>query len=74
MSRADNRKVSFPVTVWYVPETGQIEIMRPTERGFRAIISDDPGSPAGHPQLFRALRRALQQGDGGFAEAPRKYN
>jgi len=74
VSRADKNKVSFPITVWFVPQTGQIEIVRPTERGFRASISNDPAASAGHPQLYQALRRVLLENESGFAETPRKYN
>ncbi len=74
MDRRDKKKVSFPVTIWYVPDSGQIQIMRPTERGFQASVSEDPDTPEGHPQLYHALRRVLRDCGSGFAEAPTKYN
>ena len=53
-------RVSFPVTVWFEPETGHIRIARPTGHAFTASVSADASSAAGHPQLYRELARVLR--------------
>ncbi len=54
--------ISFPVTIWYMPESGEICIARPTDRDFFTTIHPDPDSLHGHPHLYRQLARALRQG------------
>jgi len=74
MKIAARKHVSFPVVVWYVPETGLIHLARPTDASFQATVGPDADAPDGHPTLFRALSRALREGGEGFAEPPAKYN
>ncbi len=74
MADAPNRKVSFPVTVWFEPESGTFQLMRPTAHGFCASVGPDPHCPTGHPQLYHLLRRALEDGPPGFEEPKPSYN
>lgn len=62
MPQASERKaVSFPVTVWFVPKTGQFHIARPTHEGCFTTVSADPHSARGHPHLFGKLSLILQE-------------
>ena len=56
----DRTSVSFPISVWYAPETGQIHIVRPTEGGFATTVNGDPNSARGHVHLYRKLAQALR--------------
>ena len=52
--------VSFPVSVWYSPDTGNIHIARPTDQKFRTTIAPDANSACGHPSLYTKLSKALR--------------
>jgi len=58
----DTKKTSatFPVSVWYAADTGEILVSRPTEKSFITSISADPGAENGHPQLYSKLASALR--------------
>lgn len=51
--------VSFPVTVWYAPETGKIHVLRRTDPEHQTQISPDARAPDGHAELYSALLNLL---------------
>lgn len=60
MPLASKRKtVSFPVTVWFVAETGVFHIARPTRDDCATTVCSDPLSERGHPHLFRKLSQIM---------------
>lgn len=74
MTGIERKRVSFPITVWYEPESGEIRLLKPTDNGFCTSVSADADCANGHPDLFRELRRALRERGVGFAEPPAKFN
>ncbi len=58
---AEKTIVSFPVSVWFVPETGNIHLARRTDDGFVATLSPNPLSGCCHPLLYEALSDALRR-------------
>ena len=58
---SESRKVSFPVSIWFVPETGQFHIARPTREGCVTTVNADPASARGHPHLFHKLSLIMQE-------------
>jgi hypothetical protein len=59
----DEKKTSasFPVSIWYAAETGEILVARPTEKSFVTSISANPEAENGHPQLYSKLANALRE-------------
>ena len=58
---ADKSTVCFPVSVWFVPETGNIHLARPSDDGFVATLSPNPLSGCCHPLLYEALSEELRK-------------
>lgn len=52
-------KISFPVTVWYIPETGKIGIARRTDPVFEAEIGPSPECNSLKPSLYDSLLMVL---------------
>lgn len=53
--------VTFPVTIHYVPETGDIQVTRPTEPQFTTSITRDPQNQNGHKYLYYVLAGILKE-------------
>lgn len=53
----DQRRTShsFPITVVYLPESGNIQVLRKTGRPFSIEVSPDPKDDNGHASLYNAL-------------------
>ena len=60
MKKAAKKTITFPVSVWYNPDTGHIHLARPSDPGFITTISPDTGSKRSHPHLYRQLSKALR--------------
>lgn len=52
-------QVSFPVTIWYEPETGNIHFLRRTDPVCATLISPDPRAPDGHAELYMSFLNLL---------------
>lgn len=61
MQTSDKKTISFPVSVWFVPETGQFHIARPTRDDCVTTVNADPRSARGHPHLFSKLSSIMQE-------------
>jgi len=51
--------ISFPITIWFVPETGNIHIRRPSEPSFDAEIAPRQSKVSLTPSLYDSLFRLL---------------
>lgn len=51
---------SFPVTIWYDPESEEIVLARLTDRAFVVRVSRISGSETCHGALYAALAQALR--------------
>lgn len=55
--------VSFPVTVWYAPDTGRIHMRIRTSPELTTEISAEARDPNGHAELYMAFLNLLMDRD-----------
>lgn len=59
VDRTDKSDISFAVTISFVPETGNIRVVRRTFPQHETEIAPDPAHPNGHYELYSAMLQLL---------------